>query len=350
MAADEIPLGEPTAQGADRTLSLQPLAQIEGGDPSAYFLKSPSHPIWLGGGKLLAFTDQAQLLIFDEKGKFQRNLQKSGEGPGEWQMTYSLSTDQDRLVVFAYMPGKCMFFDTGFNLIREIRYDKPQSMMRPLTATAEKGRFFSVNIDFAKIKTGTSPFVNRLKEFDAEGRVTDRELSFSHRVHSSVVKAKQSVQVMMTFVDPFHYAAIPGKNKALVVCSNDYRLELVDLERQSKKTLVRRVKKTPWRKDPEDFRSEDAPKPEFFNDVSAIVTRGDQFWVFGADMDERQSVTVDVIDCEGRHLDRFRLSLPGLDHPRRLERSPIALTADKIAWIHLDEDENPLLSIFSYTL
>jgi len=167
ISADEIPLGEPTGKGVDRTISLNPIAHIEGGDPSVYFLKSPGHPIWLQEGKLLAFSDQEQLLIFDGKGKFVRNLQKSGEGPGEWQSTNNLSTDGDKLVVFSYRPGKCMIFDSGFNLVREIRYDKSQSMMRPLTATDEKGCFFSVDIDFGKIKTGTAPFVNRLKEFNS---------------------------------------------------------------------------------------------------------------------------------------------------------------------------------------
>lgn len=351
LKAEETHLTEPAAKGADRLITLKTLALIQAGDGNQFFLKNPSNPVWLQGGKFLAFTDQQQLLLFDQSGKFVRNLQKTGEGPGEWTDTTGLTSTGDKLVIFCYQPQKCLIFGSDFKLVQEIRLDKVLSMVRPLKYSTDTGYFFSTDIDFAKIKTGTTPFKNVLSSFGSNGGLTKHDLSFEYRVYSFVKREKNMVSVAMSPVEPFLYAALAEKNRVLVACRNGYRLELVDLDQKKiVKTLTRQVRKIPWRQAADDKPTEGAPKPEFFNAVSAIVSRGDQFWVLGADIDDRQSVTVDIVAADGRYLDRFRLPLPGLDHPSRLDRRPLAVSGDRIAWIHLDEDDNPLLSIHSFSL
>jgi hypothetical protein len=347
--AQDIVLTAPKSQTPDRVISLKPVFTLDGEGAEGFFLKEPSAPLWPRDGENLLFTDQDQVLLFDKNGKLLKNLFKKGEGPGEWGYTMGVSAHEGGLAVMSMMPNKCLLFDKGYQFVREIRFEKPQSMLRLLDAGPEGGHFFSTDIDFARIKTGTSPYLSVLKQFDPAGKVTASPLGFSYKVYTSVIKNKDRIMAQMEMLEPFLYAVIG--QRVLLAHRSDYALDLIDVKTQKVlKVLTRQVKHQPWRLDKDENRPEGAPAIEYFNDILAVVSHGDTFWVFGSDLDPKKGVHVDVLSAEGEYLDRFWLPLPDCDHPKRFGQSQIALSRNRLAWIHRDEDENQMVSVYELKL
>ncbi len=345
LGTEELTIKEPNSKNPDRIITLKKKFQICGDSSEDYFLKSPRSPLWIGEQLLL--PDQEQLLLFSVEGHFVKNLYKKGEGPGEWGQTSTISPTPQGFCILSYQPAKLLFFDKELHFQKEIRFDKTQSMLRLAHAGPEGGSVFASEIDFAKIKTGNSAFKSLLKQFDAKGQITETDLSFDYQVYSYVQRNKNSVMVSMESIQPFIYAQLPGSPLLLLACREEYRLELLDLQKKTvTKRLLRSVDRQPWRNQEGRNRPEGAPVRNYFNDISAISSDGISFWVFSSEIDKTKGIRVDLIGTQGEYLDRFWLPLPGLDHPGQLERSPIAISGKSITWVHQDEDDNPIVSIF----
>jgi hypothetical protein len=295
-------------------------------------------------------ADQDQLMQFDKKGEFLGNLQKKGEGPGEWGQTLSLLADARGFALLSYNPLKLLLFDRSFAYIEELKFTSMMNIMRLVRHLPEAGHFFSVKIDFGKIKTGIQDSEHLLHRYNKDGRIDETGLAFKQKLYSQVVRNEQQVQVAMAWLTPFTFAAVPTTGRMLLACHDEYRLELVDLnEEKTISSLIRRqFQRQPWRPDPQRKRMADAPKVEYFNAVPAVVSCGEDFWVFTSSLDAKKGVQVDVISGSGAYLDRFWLPLPGLDYPRLTES--LAVSAGHIAWVHQDEDENPIVTVYSYAL
>ena len=348
--AREIDLDKPLAKDADRVLKLSEVFSIDGLDSDDYFLKAPRKPVWSFDGEFLLLADQDQLLRFDKNGVFQGNLYKKGEGPGEWGFTVSLLADGNGFSLLSNSPHKLLTFDRNFNFNDEIKFSAAKHLMRLVRHLPGGGHLFSVKIDFGKIKSGIFYNDHPLQRYDREGQVSESALSFKQKVHNRVVRSEQGVQVAFEFLTPFSFALAPAAGCLLLASQDEYRLELVDLNEEKRVvSLVRpQYSRQRWQPDPQRKRLEDAPKIDYFNDVQAVVARGEEFWVLTSSLDPQKGVQVDVISSSGAYLDRFWLPLPGLDYPRLAES--LAVSADRIAWIHQDEDDNPVLKVYSYSL
>ena len=73
---------KPKAANAGRVIVPQEVVAISDEGTSAYYFKWPAE-LRIGPNGSLIVTDDGQILHFDAKGMFLRNLFKKGQGPGE---------------------------------------------------------------------------------------------------------------------------------------------------------------------------------------------------------------------------------------------------------------------------
>lgn len=274
----------------------------------------------------------------------------TGEGPGEWAETRGVLLRSDGgLSIVSDAPEKLIFFDSSFRLLREMRFDKSQNWLRVFSAYPRGGLIISSESDFSKASDGVHLLTVKLKHFDEQGKVSESGLEFRHRVAQKVRRYEGGVGISINMVDPFFFGYMEKRERLLVTDHESYRLRMVDVKnRQLIGTFTRAYVRQPWFKDPDDKRKPAFSDPEFFMDISAIVPCRDCFWVFTSLLNPAKGVCVDVVGVDGDYRDRFWLPLPGLTRPDSVGNSRLCVTGDRIAWVYSDEDDNPVISLFSY--
>jgi len=352
LIGQTIDLGAPKEKIPDRVIPLKLLYALSGDSAIGYFFKNPSAPLFLSGDQSLLLSDQGQLLHFDQGGKFKKNLQKVGEGPGEWAETNGILASGAGVCVVCDSPNKLLVLDGKLSFNKEIRLDKSLDWLRVFKVAPADGSLMSATIDFAKASSGVKALKVELKHFNPQGQVRNSGLVFSHRIFMNVVHPeKGGLMIQMNMVDPFWYATNLQKKRLLINSLESYRLELVDLQSERIiKILKRKMNRQPWRKNEDVKNKSKKPDPDYFMDINALASDGERFWVFTAEIDKQKGVRVDLISSEGEYLDRFWLALPGLDRPDAYGPNQIGLSKDRIAWIHQDEEDNPMVSVFAYDL
>ncbi|RPJ00875.1 MAG: hypothetical protein EHM31_07110, partial [Candidatus Aminicenantes bacterium] len=108
---------KPKAANAGRVITPQQVLAISDEGTSDYYFKWP-HDLAIGPNGSLLLTDVNQVLEFDAGGKFQHNLFKKGQGPGEMPYPGTALAAGGNVVVFSGGPAKLVYFD------REDRFEK----------------------------------------------------------------------------------------------------------------------------------------------------------------------------------------------------------------------------------
>ena len=110
-SAGAVELTKPLSANPDRVLELKLLYTLKGDGHEGIFFQYPQNPLFLDEGRYLLICDIKQLLLFDRQGRFVKNLQTTGEGPGEWGRTRAVFTDDSCVTVIGSMPGIYGMFD-----------------------------------------------------------------------------------------------------------------------------------------------------------------------------------------------------------------------------------------------
>lgn len=353
--AREIQLSHPLASDADRVLSLSESFVIDGESSDNYFLKYTRLPKWSFDGELLLISDQDQLLAFNSRGDFRGNHHKRGEGPGEWGNTIDICHNSSSWVIASYNPLKILLFDQDLVYQGEIRLKKGSAMLSLLKGSLQGGLFFDQDFNFSEARTGMSGFNHVLHSFEPGGQTSPAELAFKQPAYI-ISQQREGVPYKEVFWDmqaPFVFAVDSAGENMLLCCNDRYRLELVDLQSNKvKATLERSFERTVWQSDlKRPRRIAGIPKKDYFNDILAVLSSDSDYWVFTSRVDEKKGILVDLISFTGNYSDRFWLPLPGIERAAHRElQKQLAVSRDHIAWIHQDEDENPIVTVYSYSL
>jgi len=334
----------PQAKNAGRQAKITEIFRIidDGGE---FYFKSPSR-LGVAPDDSIFVTDDKQFLKFDKQGKFVANLQKTGEGPGEYNYLMSYQILGDRLIINTFQPHKLLICDLSGKLIKETRLNANFGFKRVVGIFSDKYYYFYGKLDINEIKSGLQVLNLGLNVSTFDGKVTDLKLTLPQRQFSKKSVSKTgAVRVSIVSLDNFSYA-LENEHSIFISHSADYMIKHVDLATGKViKQFNRKYKSVPYveSKPKENSRTSKGFKKEFFSDVSKMALFRDKIWVFTSTLDEKKGVLVDVFSKEGKYVDNFYIPLPQVNRPDDLERRSFFIKEDFLYIVEPDEEEIPTI-------
>jgi hypothetical protein len=117
------------AADAGRVISPKLVWSIED-DGDKFFFKFP-RGLQVGPDGSVFVREQEQVLQFDKDGRFQRNLFKKGQGPGELQFAGGVAFRDGAVILQAIAPAKLIWFDGAGKHLRDMSLAAKYRMLYP---------------------------------------------------------------------------------------------------------------------------------------------------------------------------------------------------------------------------
>jgi hypothetical protein len=324
---------KPLAKDGGRALKLTEIWRIadEGGE---FFFKYPDSLQIAADGSIFV-ADADQLLRFSQEGKFQKNLYKKGQGPGE------IGDD------FTYFVQGRDIFVQDMNSQRLWRADFDGIFQEQVNLkNKDYSGFLGVLPDgFLFLKAVWPPFEDRTgKLMEIIHTVAFVARDGSERRDVATFKPRRFLppQGAMAW-DSSIIVPTPDAKLLYAFNSRDYLIEVVDLAAGA---IVRRFKriypKVPYVErgwEPEFRNKYGAPKIEYEIDVKNLYPVGDRLWVETSTDDKTKGRLIDIFDKDGRFLDSFYLGAG---------RTLMAVREDAIFCREKNEDET--ITIVKYRI
>jgi len=305
---------KPLNKNAGRIVQLKEIHRITD-ESGRYFFKRP-HNFQVATNGDLFIKDKEQLLQFDSKGNYIRNLYKKGQGPGEMTSIKGYQLTEKEVIIYCDNPSKVLKFDYEGNILKEIPiYQKKRFYTFEFLYD---GRFYFFHIDWGHLDKleGVVGFPYKLLSLSTNGEILTEHMTFPTK---SVIAGKGGIRGGWVPVD--RLITVPWQEKYLVVShTEEYLLTLFDAESQQ---IVRRFKrKYPRIKatDKNDKRPNfsitldrqkfQAPKRNYLYDIEQLWANGEFLWVLTSTTEEEKGYAVDVFDINGVYTDMFFLKLP----------------------------------------
>lgn len=334
---------KPAASNAGRVAKLTEVMRItdESGD---FYLKRPFRLKVANDGSIFV-ADDGQLLKFTPDGKFVANLQKKGEGPGEFTYLAGMKVFDKHLTVVSAMPIKIIKFDLSGKLIKEIVIGNKRGMRRIMGIFPGKYYFLNTKIDFGKTKSGVKDFNQVLNRYSFDQKTTDLKTNFPLRRMVKRAETKDGgIMLQMYNIDNLCFA-LENENSFFISHDSAYTIKHVNLETgKVLRTFRRKYDRVPFVVNPERKHV----KMDFFSDISRMAFNNGKLWVFTSTLGKEKGVLVDVFSLEGKYLDNFYLPLPGLSRPNDMQDRPLLLDGKILYIVEKDDEDTP--SIVKYRL
>jgi hypothetical protein len=324
---------KPKAKNAGRILQLTEAWKITD-DGGEFFFKYPNSLQVADDGSIF-IADADQLLKFSPEGKFQKNLYKKGQGPGE-------SGDD-----FTYFVHGRDIFVQDMNSQRLWRADFDGVFQEQVNLKNKDYRgFLGVLPDgFLFLKAVWPPFEDRtgkLMEIIHTVALVARDGSERRDVATFKPRRFLPPQGAMAW-DPSIIVPSPDAKLLYAFHSRDYLIEVVDLAAGSIIARFKRIyPKVPYveRGWEPGFRNKyGAPKIEYEIDINNIYPVGEHLWVETSTEDKAKGRLFDVFDKDGRFLDSFYLGAG---------RTLMAVREDAVFCREKNEDET--ITIVKYRI
>ena len=324
---------KPAAKNAGRILKLAEVWKITD-DGGEFFFKYPNNLQIAEDGSIFV-ADADEFLKFSQEGKFQKNLYKKGQGPGE------IGDD------FTYFVHGRDIFVQDMNSQRLWRADFDGIFQEQVNLKNKDYRgFLGVLPDgFLFLKAVWPPFEDRtgkLMEILHTVALVARDGSERRDVATFKPRRFLPPQGAMAW-DSSIIVPSPDAKLLYAFNSRDYLIEVVDLTAGA---IVRRFKriypKVPYveRGWEPDFRNKyGAPKIEFEADVDNLYPVGEHLWVETSTDDKTKGRLIDVFDKDGRFIDSFYLGAG---------RTLMAVREDAVYCREKNEDET--ITIVKYRI
>ncbi len=293
---------------AGRTVALQEVMRIE--DTAKDFTITAVYGLQASAdGSVFVRDEWKQLLQFDSRGRFVRNLVKKGEGPGELAEVYGHQVVKQNVILFGN-PRKALIFDLAGNLVDEISllraaagqtnmaaavFDK-LIFVRDAVSDLKRGggwRDFPAAVEAISLPKGQ---VEKLGIFPIRGYV----LHFP----SGEVGLYQSSQLMVVAI---------GDRTLALTHTSEYLIKVFDMTTRT----VGAVLKRPYKRQARIVSRESGgasgmgamafKPPEFMNDIVNLHAVDGKIWVQTSTVDAHKGVLFDIFDQGGRYLDCFYL-------------------------------------------
>jgi hypothetical protein len=308
---------KPKAANAGRVIVPQEVVAISDEGTSDYYFNWPRGLRTDPDGSLL-LTDKDQVLQFDAKGLFLRNLFKKGQGPGEMPFPGTPLATGKSIVVYSGSPGKLIYFSPSGRYEKEIAVRaEGRTSLRPIGYQA--GRFYFESGEFPRT-TGDPDFVDNPRTIvavnEADGAIK-RLTSFVTRAW--VITSPSGGGGMFTITS---LIAVPFRDDLLAVAhTEEYLVKIYDpaadkIVREFRRSYER-VKGVPLTEEEKkgsmyiDGKYYSRPERKFENDIKNILCRDGEIWAVTSTKDKAKGALIDVFDGEGVYRDRFWLKLAG---------------------------------------
>ena len=353
-ADDETIIENPARPGAANAGRVVTLSQTKKIDDSSgdFFFKYPVQLKVAPRGEII-IAEREALFLFDSAGKFRLNLYKKGQGPAEMNYVSNYCISGDKLIVYDSNPGKILKFELDGTYIDEFRVPQKRGFLNFVTQIDDILYFFKFGFPDIKSNSETLAVDQDLVSY-REG-MEDISTHTSFPIRSYVVAGKSGSRGMIP-IDRLNYE--PYGQLLIVSHSTEYLIKLYDLKEKrllrSFRRTYKRVKSPPPKKTDRkaqmtiDNKPVTAPEKKYLDDIVAIKTFADRFWLFTSTVDRSKGVLVDVFSTEGVFTDNFYLQFP----------AEVKLSDNRLPqiWIHhsdiyirgVDDDDNPV--IYKYVL
>jgi len=290
---------KPLSQNAGRTVRLQEVLRIKDEGKGFYF-KEPWGLNVAPDGSIFV-QDGRALYKFTSGGRFDGNLIKIGQGPGE--ISSDISSDflvNDTEVLLLSAPIKLLKIDLAGKLLKEWIFGK-SPFFRLIAFYDQKYYVLNQHRNFERT-TG-------LKDVDLDLFLLNED-GTSHQTPCSL---KTQVYLEAT-ARGSHWNDITKLNISkesggflYIANTQEYQIKQLDLKKaEISRIFSRSYPRVKYqKKNPRDRRE----MPAFDNDVYRLLVYKDQVWVLTSTYDPNKGILVDVFDAYGKYLDNFWLSL-----------------------------------------
>jgi hypothetical protein len=335
---------KPTGINAGRVVSLKEVARITD-EKGKFFFVQPFNVLTGQDGSVYV-QEFKQLLKFDTRGRFARNLLKKGQGPGELDdnLTDVVVREKD-IILWSSNNYKLIRLDLDGRLIEDKKL--VQGYLGSLLGVFG-GRYFFLRYEIDSVKS--RPRVSGIFE-------TPRRLVIVPENGEAV-----STSVLMPMTEAFHFGprsassstisrAMPvaaGERAVFLFHSPDYLIKLLDLETgevvRSFRRAYDRVKYEV--KAPPGYPAELVPK--FHNDLCQLLWHDDRLWAVTSTFDKNKGILVDVFSREGQYLDNFYLPIFKIRRNNPQYYAPMAVWGNFLYLLEADEDD--IISLVKYEI
>ncbi|TET66361.1 MAG: 6-bladed beta-propeller [Candidatus Aminicenantes bacterium] len=305
---------KPLGKNAGRIVQLKEIYRIID-ENGKYFFRRP-HNFQVAPNGDLFIQDREQLLQFDSKGNFIRNLYKKGQGPGEVTSIRGYQLTETEVIIHSDSPSKILKFDYEGNMLKEMPINQKKRFYTFEFYYYEQYYFLYIDWEQIDKLEGVVGFPYKLVSLFANGEILTEYVTFPTK---SVLAVKGGIRGGWVPVD--RLITIPWQERYLVIShTEEYLLTLFDAESQQ---IVRRFKrKYPRIKatDKNDKRPNlsitldrqkfQAPKRNYLYDIEQLWVNGEFLWVLTSTIEEGKGYMVDVFDINGVYTDMFFLKVP----------------------------------------
>jgi len=287
---------KPGSKNPGRIIQLKEVLRIRD-EGTVFYFREPWGIDVSEDGSVFVKGGIDRLYKFDASGKFERNMAKKGQGPGEITGEIENINVQDNEIIFSCASmNKIIKMDLAGNLIKELIPKK-----RALNLIAYyKNKYFIV--DFMpksfEMEEGYKDIDRNLFVIDEEGNVTPTQHSFpvKHYWARHPSRGYLSTQYVTRL------QSSKANQKYIYIChTQDYLIKQFDLEKHQISRIFRRdyprVK----------FKSDEFRPFKYYNDVYRILIHKNNVWVLTSTFNEEKGIMVDVFSSEGKYIDNFYL-------------------------------------------
>lgn len=292
----------PAAKDAGRVLKLIEVWKITD-EAGGFFFKHPANFRIADDGSIF-IADSEQLLRFSSDGKFIKNLQQKGQGPGEIAGNiYSFFVYAADLFIMDLNSRR--FWRANFDGIFQEQIDLSKKDYDGFMGVLPDG-FLLGKQDWPPPSERTG----KLMEIRHTAAIFDRDGRWRKDVATFMPRDYLFPQGGMGW-DSSITALSPDGRLLYAFNGRDYRIEVIDL---AKGTVIKRFNraypKVPhiekeW--EPDFHKRTGAPTAEYEIDIDDLYPVGDFLWVGTSTDDKAKGRLFDVFDQEGRFIDSFYL-------------------------------------------
>lgn len=340
---------KPKAGNAGRVIVPQEVVAISDEGTSDYYFNWP-RSLRTGPDGSLLLTDKDQVLQFDAKGMFLRNLFKKGQGPGEMPYPGTPLATGKSIVVFSGSPGKLVYFSPSGQYEKEITVRaEGRTSLRLIGYQA--GWFYFESGEFPR-KTGDPGVVDNPRTIVAMSEPD----GVIHPLATFVTRAwvVTSPGGSGGMFDITRLIAVPFRNDLLAIAhTEEYSVKIYNpaadkIVREFRRSYTR-VKGEPLTEAEKkggiilNGKPYTRPERKYENDVKNLLARDGEIWAVTSTQDKAKGVLIDVFDGDGVYRDCFWLKLPEPALSSLFSPGQCALDGEFLWVVERSEDETSVI-------
>ncbi len=289
---------KPGSKNPGRIIQLKEVLKIRD-EGTAFYFREPWGIDVAEDGSIFVKGGIDRLYKFDASGKFEKNMMRKGQGPGEISREIeNFIVKDNELVLICASLNKLIKTTLDGKLIKNLIPEKRISNL----IGYYNNKYFIVDFmpkSFER-EEGYKDNDRNLFIVDDEGNVMQTQHSFPIKHYWASRKGRGGFSIQ--YVTRLHTSKV--SQKYIYIChTQDYLIKQLDLEKLQISRIFRRdyprVK----------FKADEFRPFKYYNDVYRILIHKNNVWVLTSTVDKEKGIMVDVFNDEGKYIDNFYLPL-----------------------------------------